>query len=263
MFNKRSITVLLVLAGLGTVYAVDMAGEEVGVDFTLDFNSQYIWRGQNLTDGWVMQPGVSMTWNNITAGIWNSTDMCDNTGAGNWSFTEWDFYLDYSNTVPEMEELGYSVGYIFYYFPGKDIAVQNTSEVYGGLSYDTILNPEITFYYDIAKADGWYINGGISHSIDDIKIAEEMPVGCEMGLNVGWGDSSYNNWYWNGNGDTGKPSNGLNDLVLSVGFPVAFEGWTLTPSFKYITLLGGDVRTLQAGSDKEFFVTGFNISTSF
>lgn len=260
MVKKHSIIVLLILAGLGTTHAMEMMGEEISLDVTVDFVSKYIWRGQNLTNGWAFQPGVSATWNGLTAGVWNSTDMCDKTGAGNWSFTEWDFYVDYSNSVPEMEEIGYSVGYIFYYFPGKDITVQNTSEVYGGLSYDTILNPEVTVYYDFAQADGFYINAGVSHSIDDIKIADEMPVGCDMGVSLGWGDSSYNRNYWGASAGT----SGFNDLVFSVGFPMAFEGWTFTPSVSYITLLGGDVRTSQAGTqNQDNFVTGFNISTSF
>jgi uncharacterized protein (TIGR02001 family) len=269
MVKKHSIIVLLILAGLGTAHAMEVASQEISMDFSIDFMSKYVWRGQTITNGWAMQPGFSATWNGLTAGIWNSTDMCDNGtsgqgGAGNWSFTEFDFYVDYSNTIPGMEDLGYSAGYIFYYFPGKDIAVQNTSEIYGGLSYDTILNPSVTVYYDIAKADGFYVNAGVSHSIDDIKIAEELPVGCDMGLSVGWGDSSYNNWYWNGDATTNKPGNGLNDLVVSVGFPIAFDSWTFTPSFQYVTLLGGSIRELTAGtSNQDNFITGFSLSTSF
>ena len=72
---KKTVIGLMVIVGLaGVLYAEDTA-TGLGVDATLDFNSKYIWRGQNLVDDWVMQPGASTTFGGLTLGVWGNVDM--------------------------------------------------------------------------------------------------------------------------------------------------------------------------------------------
>jgi hypothetical protein len=61
----------------------------------------------------------------------------------------------------------------------------------------------------------------------------------------------------------------MQDLTLSVGFPIPIMGWTLTPSINYVTLLDSDVRaadtyaTYSGNNDSDYVFTGITLSTSF
>ena len=254
MFKENGIkfTVLvLIVAGSCAV----MAEEESKVEFeiTADFYSKYIWRGIVVTDDHVFQPGASATFGGLTAGVWGNlelTDFSDNDG----EFTEVDYYLDYSGDVPGVEGVGYSVGLIYYHFPSL---VGDTTEVYLGLNFDLPLNPSVTVYHDIDVADGTYVSFGLEHSIESIgELAPDLPVGMDISASLGYGDDSYNDTYW------GVDDDAVNDLVLSVAFPVELGGWTVAPSINYISLLDSDIRSSD-GDSSDYFVTGISLSTSF
>jgi len=215
----------------------------------MDFNSKYVWRGQNLVDDWVFQPGASTTFGGFTLGIWGSSEMTDDNKDGReWELTEIDYYVDYSGDLAE--GIGYSVGYIYYEFPQ---AGADTQEVYAGLSFDTFLSPSVTWYYDIDEVDGSYVAFGLGHSLD---VSEDLAL--DIGLNLGWGDSDYNNAYWS------VDDSGFNDLTLSVGLPLELGSWSLTPSVSYVKLVDSDIRksdTFATSSDYVYF--GIGLSTSF
>jgi uncharacterized protein (TIGR02001 family) len=235
------------------------AGEDsaLGFEVTSDFNSKYVWRGQNLVDDWVWQPGISASYGGFTAGIWGNLDMTDENDESG-EFTEYDFYGEYAFDLTD--GIGLSFGYIHYKFPSGG----NTQEVYTGISFATFLNPFVTVYYDFEDIDGTYVTAGIGHSIEKIAdLTESIPVGLELALSVGWGDSNYNEGYWaDSNGDALDDS-GLNDLTLKIGFPMAIGSWTLTPSVNYVTLLDSDIREGLRSGDKDMFFTGVSLSTGF
>jgi hypothetical protein len=246
---------LLILAvcivSIGSVYAA----EPLGVDLSFDFNSKYIWRGQNLDDDYAFQPGATLTYGNLSAGIWGSMELTDYTG-NKGEFTEVDYSLDYSSTLGSSEVLGYSLGLIYYDFPNT--AIPSTTEVYWGFSLDVPLAPSVTVYHDVDEAEGIYASFGISHSIEKIGIVGDVPVGMDIGVAVGWGDSDYNTYYWSIDDDC------FNDLSVSVAFPMEIGGWTFSPSINYVTLLDSDLResdVYAGGSD--YFFTGISLSKSF
>jgi uncharacterized protein (TIGR02001 family) len=252
MNMKKVIVILLVCVVLGGIsVAEDVAEAEsgIGVDVTFDFNSKYVWRGQNLVDDWVFQPGASKSFGDLTLGIWGSMDMTNqNDQSGN--VTEVDYYADYSAALTE--GIGYSVGFIYYAFPQ---ASNDTQEVYGGLSFDTFLSPSVTWYYDCDEVNGSYVAFGLGHSIE---LPEGTPFGVDLGLNVGWADSNYNEYYW------GVDDSAFNDLTLSVSFPMEIGGWSLTPSVSYVTLLDSDIRATDAYDSKSDYVfAGISLGTSF
>jgi len=39
-----------------------------------------VWRGQNLVDDWVLQPGASVVYKNLTASVWENLDLTDENG---------------------------------------------------------------------------------------------------------------------------------------------------------------------------------------
>jgi hypothetical protein len=230
-----------------------MAEDDIEFGFSADYFTKYIWRGQNLTDGSVFQPGFSVGYKGFTASIWGNLEMTsvnDNSG----EFTELDYTLDYTGAVPGIEGLSYSVGMIYYDFPNT--AFEATTEIYWGFSLDAPFNPSITVYHDVDEVDGTYVSLGFGHSIEKIfELGPDLPVGMELGASLGWGSSAYNEAYWGVSG--GK----MQDLALSVSFPVDIGGWSLSPSLNYVTLLSDSIR--DTGADSDMFFAGVSLSKSF
>lgn len=232
------------------------AEDEVSLEITADLFSKYVWRGQNLVDDWVFQPGFSIGYAGLTGCIWGSLDLTDENGLkGN--FTEIDYSLDYSGSIPGVNVLGYSVGVIYYDFPHTSI--DGTTELYWGFSADVLLSPSVTVYHDVDEADGIYISASIGHSIEKVaELGSGSAIGLEVGASIGWGNGSYNEFYW------GTAGSELNDLVLSASLPIEVSSWTITPSVNYVRLLGSDVRNSNAyGTDDDLFYAGIGLSKEF
>ncbi len=247
------------IIGLSVLFlgnSVVFAENEVGFELTSDYFGKYIWRGQNLSDDPVFQPGLSISYGNLTAGIWGNMDLT-NINGNSGDFSEMDYSLDYSSTFPGIEGVGYSVGVIYYDFPGT--TTKDTTEVYWGLNFDLPLSPSITVYHDVDEAEGSYVSLAFGHSIERIaELGPDIPVGMEIGTSLGWGSGSYNKYYW------GTDQSKLQDLTLSVSFPMEIGGWTVAPSLNYVTLLSDDIRDTDVyGTDSDFFFAGISLSKSF
>jgi uncharacterized protein (TIGR02001 family) len=255
---KWSLIVLsIVTFGSGLVLAED----EIGLELTTDFAGKYIWRGQNLNDDPVFQPGISATYGNFTAGIWGNLDL---TGINdrNGDFLEMDYYLDWSDDLSNFEGITYSVGLIYYDFPGSyadGTRLPDTLEAYLGFSFDVPASPSITCYHDLDEAEGTYISLGIGHSAEEVlELCPDVPVAMDLSASLGWGSASYDKYYWGTN--QGK----INDLVLSVSFPFEVEGLTITPSINYVKLLSDDIRNTDVyGTASDFFFVGIGITKKF
>ncbi len=251
---KKSVLVVWVVIAALFVSSPSWAVDGVDFEVTADFYSKYVWRGQLINDDFVFQPGISMTFDKFTAGIWGSLDMTDYNGESG-EFIEYDYYLDYTTTIAEGVDL--SLGVIHYYFPGAD----GTTELYWGLAFDLPLSPSVTLYHDIDEVKGTYVSVGVEHSVETIgELCPGIPVGMEISASLGWGSDAYNSAYW------GAPATGpgLNDLTVGVAFPMAFGGWTVSPSMTYVTLLDSDVRNSDAyDTASDYFFTGISLSTSF
>lgn len=259
-FNAASIVLLIISAA---VYAED----KIGVTLTSDFYSKYVWRGQLLNDDFVFQPAVSVSYNGFSAAVWGNMGLTDyNKGLGydSGEFTEFDFTLSYSNKFNPDGKLGYNIGITHYQFPSSFL---DTTEVFWGLTYETFLNPSVTLYHDIDEAGGGtYINFGISHTIEKfIRISQNISANLVLGAAIGWANTEYNKWYWNGIND-----NRFNDLAIKASLPFTLPAnWTITPSICFITLVDGKIRqadTYSTGSStngSDYLVAGVSISKSF
>ncbi len=229
-----------------------------GLDFevTADFFSKYLLRGQNLDDDPVFQPGFSATYKGLSAAIWGNLELT-NINGNSGDFSELDYSLGYSAPMPTIRGIEYSIGVIYYDFPGT--TVKDTTEIYWGLNFDLLLTPSITFYHDVDEAEGTYISLAVAHSIEKIaELAPDMPLAMEVGASLGWGSGSYNKYYW------GTDQSKLNDLTFSVSFPVEIAGWTVTPNLNYVTLVSDDIRNTDAyGTDSDFFFAGIGLSKRF
>lgn len=226
---------------------------QLGFEITVDFFSKYIWRGQNLDDDYVFQPGFSATYGSFTAGIWGNLEMTNINGESG-EFTEWDFYLDYTADLEAVEGVSFSAGFIQYHFPS---VVGDTKEVYWGFGFDLPLSPSVTVYHDIDLIDGTYVSVGAGHSFGEIVNVSGLSVGMDAGITYGWGDSDYNKGYWS------VADGKSNDLVLSLAFPMELaDGWSFTASINYAMLLDDTIRST-AGVDNDHFFTGMSLAKSF
>ncbi len=248
---------LLLIAGDKTAHA----DKSIDFEISADFYGKYIWRGQNLNDDPVFQPGLNATYGNLTAGIWGNLDTT-NINDRSGDFSELDLSLDYSGDLPGIKGIGYSVGVIHYDFPGAAAdgsRVPDTTELYWGLNFDLPLSPAITVYHDLDEAEGSYVSLAASHNVEKIhNIGPNTPVAMEICASLGWGSGSYNKYYW------GTEQSKLNDLAFSVAFPFTIKGWTVTPSLNYVTLVSDDIRDTDVyGTNSDFFFAGVSISKKF
>jgi hypothetical protein len=222
------------------------------VSGTADFFSTYIWRGQNLVDDWVFQPGLNVSYQGLTGSIWNSMNMEDRdvdgvpVKAGN--LTETDLSLDYSNKVPGVDVLGFSVGAIYYSY--LNFHAHPTAEAYGGLNVNVPSNPTIRWYYDFDQADGSYVQFSVGHTIEKLhEWRKDCYCGLQAGASIGMGTSHYNAFYFSNDQGIRVDQTALNDFTLTAGFPICFGKVTIRPSLGYSMMLNKDIRAATAKSD--------------
>ncbi|MCH7920916.1 MAG: hypothetical protein IIC50_23450 [Planctomycetes bacterium] len=260
--------VILSVANTGVIAQGDMGLGDVSFEVTADFYGKYIWRGQNFTNGTVFQPGVSASSGGFTLSAWGNYELV-RVNNNRDEFTEIDLTLDYSFDCPRVENMSYSVGVIYYDFPevaSPAVAPsrENTTELYVGGGFDCMLNPTVTWYQDVDAVDGSYLSFGVSHSIENVvEVIEGSPVSVDCSASLGWGEGSYNNFYW-GHLSTG-PDSELNDLVLSLAVPFEYAGISISPSVTYIQIVGSDIENglKAAGAADDFVFAGVSFAKSF
>jgi hypothetical protein len=245
MANRKVLWwVAIVLGVVAPAWAEKEKGVEVSV--TGDFFSKYIWRGQNLADNWVFQPGASVSYKGFTGSIWNSLNAKDQrvgdvlVEAG--SLTETDLALDYSNKVPGIKTLGFSVGAIYYDY--LNIHAHPTAEAYGGLHLDIPSAPTIRWYYDFVEADGSYVQFSVGHTIQKLREwRNEGHCDLQVGASLGMGTRNYDRFYF------GVDQTALNDFTLAAALPICFGKVTVKPTLGYSMMLSKDIRAATAQSD--------------
>jgi hypothetical protein len=247
--KKMIVAGILTLSILGAGASSSLAEEEVpSADASVAFLSKYVWRGFELSDdSLVIQPSLTASYKGFSANLWGNLDTkYFQTEAHNWSETDWT--LSYDGAY---EKLGYGVGWIYYALEDvadKNIRTNDTQEFYGTVSYDVLLAPTFTFYYDISDFKGlWYANLGFSHTF---MIAEKY--GLDLGLAFGYLDD---------NADYSEFQDGL--LSASMSFPIG-EYIAITPEIYWSFALSSKSSDLiETGpSNKDNFVYG-GVSASF
>ena len=165
---KKFLMVLIVIVMAAAPFTAQ-AEVEKSASASADFMSQYIWRGQQLSEEFVIQPSVGITYGGFGANLWANYDTDLNTS------NETDLTLNFTNSI---DKFSYDVGYIYYSLEGID----DTQEIYLGLSYDILLSPSATLYYDFDEGEGAYLVLAIGHSFE---VSEKMTLdlGASAGIN--------------------------------------------------------------------------------
>lgn len=250
---KKSICLLIVtiLIAAFPVFAEEAEGPAVSGSVSVDIMSQYIWRGWQLSDDSVIQPSVGMSYEGIGANIWSNYDN-DTTAV-----TETDYTLNYTFS---MDKLGFDVGYIFYTFPDSDL---DTQEIYVSASYDVILSPSLTVYYDFDEGEGAFIVAAIGHSF-----ALPKDLSVDVGASVSYNAS---NLVMGADSDGDAFSDFYNgEISASMSIPV-YRALSITPKVAYSFPLSNDAEdVLEANAlavtgddDADVLYGGVSISLSF
>ena len=164
-------------------------------------------------------------------------------------YTEIDYTIDYSFNfgelsesmemdIPEiMEALSMSFGYTYYTFPNTDWNSEafDSHEVYAGVSYDCLLQPFFTWYWDVDDGDGSYYIAGISHTLEF-----DGGITADVGMTT-----AYNDEQW-------TPESGWSDMNFSGSVTIPFMNYFyVTPSVSYSLILDRD--TYEDAQENEFY----------
>jgi len=226
MVFKKAVLVLLAL----TLFAVPGFAEESDVsgEAGIAVMSNYVWRGIRLSDGFVIQPTAGVTYEGFGMNLWSNMDFDTRPTTIN----ETDFTLNYSR---ELGAVGFDAGYIYYGVPSAD-----TQELYLGVSYDTLLSPSCTVYWDMDQGQGGFLSLGIGHSFP-IQGMTAIDLGFTLNVNL---DNAVMGADADGNEFTGL-YNG--EIGVSAGFE--YKGITFTPMLAVTFALSDDAETAIKGLD--------------
>jgi hypothetical protein len=213
---------------------------------SVDFMSTYVWRGQKLSDSWVIQPSVGITYGGFGANLWANYDTDLN------EHNETDLTLNYTFSV---DKFSFDAGYIYYALDGAD----DTQELFFSAAYDVLFNPTLVLYYDYDEGQGAFIIASIDHSFD---LGKNIPldVGASASYNI-------NNTVMGADEEGNDFSNFYNgELYASVTFPVT-KAFSITPKTAYSFPLSTDAKeaisNISYDGDKDIFYGGINLTLSF
>jgi hypothetical protein len=236
---------------VGTLYAEEI---KTSAGASVDVMSNYVWRGQKLSNSWVVQPSVAITYGVFGANLWANYDSDSkiDEGNGHGEFTETDLTLSYTRS---MGKWTFGTGYIYYALNNAS----DTQEVYLSASYDMLLKPTLTAYYDFDEGNGAFIVASIGHSIEIVK-GINLNLGASASYNINNKVMGFDK-----NGD--DFSNFYNaELSSSLSIPV-WKAINVTPKIAYSFPLSNDaknaIKNISDDGDKDVFYGGVNVTLSF
>jgi hypothetical protein len=246
-----SALILSVCCSVGSLYAEEIKTSGYA---SVDVLSNYVWRGQKLSNTWVVQPSVGISYGSFGANLWGNydSDAKIDEGKGHGEFTETDITLNYTHT---MDKLTLTAGYIYYALNNAN----DTQEAYVSAGYDILLKPTLTVYYDFDEGQGAFLVASIGHTV---------AIAKDYNLNLG-ASASYNinNKVMGFDKHGNDFSNFYNaELSSSLNIPV-WKAVTVTPKVAYSFPLSDDaknaIKSVSDDGDKEILYGGVNITLSF
>ena len=247
--------------------------------------SKYIWRGQRLTNDWSLQPAATVGIGSFSFNAWGNMDLTavnegdalpipENPAAEEGAsglkgkFSEIDYTFSYA---PSLESVSLDFGAIFYTFPERSASLPQTTEIYGGVTFDDVmLAPSATVYIDVDEtgdsgSTGMYFLLAAGHSVP---LDNERISGVDLSVWISLVNSGFGEYYY------GESESGFHDFNFTFGVPIALnDEWSMSAFVSYSALLGGfrdlqyldprDVYNGTAGEPKDSADTlWFGITTS-
>ncbi len=258
MKKARIAMVTAVMIFIGIMAGSSYAEEPKVSGFTsVDVMSNYVWRGIKVSNSWVVQPSVGIGYGGFAANIWGNydSDVAESTSngdTGHGEMTEVDFTASYAKTFDKLTLGG---GYIYYAFDGFN----DTQEVFVTASYDVLLSPTLTVYYDFDEGNGAFIIASIGHTF-------KLPK--DMGLKLG-ALASYNmrNGIMGFDSDGDKFNNFYNaEVNAALTIPIT-KAISITPKMAYSFAISNDAKDAMRGlandGRHDIVYGGLNLTLSF
>lgn len=234
------ILTLAVLAAIAPAFAADLSGGVYAGVY-----DKYLWRGFDLSGGQpVAQGGLDLSLGGATLSYWGNLQLsdADAEGLNAGEATEHDIILDYTFDVNDLVSV--SLGNIYYSLDG----IEDTNEAYLSVSFNTLLEPAVTAYYDWDEADedGLYYTASIGHTFA-LSEAASLSLGALAGYNQqsDYAVGDYTGWH-------------NYELSAAIDYAVT-EQITITPSLLYSSGISDDAKDL---IDSEA-VGGVSVAVSF
>ncbi len=254
----------IVIGGLNAIMLLLVAGtaaaeerEAFNATVSAAYFNKYVWRGQNINDSSVLQTNVSGSAYGFTGSIWANIDLTDSSqtapdNAG--EFSEIDYALEYSASVPRVGALEFSLGVAHYLFPNT--SYPSTTEIYAGLSLAAPLSPKITWYRDVNTIDGSYIQLSAGHTFEKIaKWSDDYFMDLDLSGSLAWAGRGYNRGYF------GIDGTKFNDLTINVRLPFAMKSFSIAPSLNVSAMLSQEIGNAVYERNNIWF--GVELSKSF
>jgi hypothetical protein len=239
--------ILILGVSAGSMYAAETSGSA-----SVDFMSNYVWRGQKLSNSMVVQPSAGITYGGFGANLWANYDTGTN------EHNETDLTVNFSNSV---DKFSYDVGYIFYALDGSgtDGSGNDTQEIYLTLGYDMLLSPSLTVYLDFDEGDGAFIVASVSHAFE---LPQELSI--DVGASISYAaDNTVMGQDADGE-DVSAFYNG--DISASLMIPVT-DAISVGPMIAYSFPLSNDaedaIEAISDDGDSDIVYGGINVSLSF
>lgn len=248
-------TLCMVLSSAGfssLAIAQDAATEPATYTFSGDAAvvSKYIWRGQRLTNDWSFQPAMTLGVKGFSFNAWGSVDMTavnegdalllpENPAAPEGArglqgkFSEIDYTFSYANAY---KNVSYSGGTITYTFPDRSASLPSTTEIYGGVSLDSLpLAPSATLYVDVDETtkgngtNGVYFLLSAGHSLT---FNNPIFTGLDLSGSLSFVNNGFSNFFY------GVADSGAHDSSITVGLPIQLgDRWSASTFVTYSALL--------------------------
>jgi hypothetical protein len=198
--------------------------------------NKYLWRGGVMTDGWVVQPSVTLGLGGFEVNAWGNLDLDDVNDNRN-NLSEIDYTAAYTLGMALVE---LSAGALHYAYPQNDFLA--TTELFVSGSVGVLASPSLGIYRDIDEGDGTYVQFGVGHA---------LPIGTtalDLAASLGWGDEKHNAYNY------GAPTAGPADAGLTLSMDIAVTPLlTVRPTLGYTALLTTELRDAAAEPDNILF----------
>ena len=254
MKNLRALSLALFVAIIFLTASVYAEEPKTSGYASVDLMSNYVWRGQKLSNSVVVQPSVGITYGVFGANIWANYDSDSkiDEGDGHGEFNETDVTFSYTRS---MDKWTFGAGYIYYALNNAN----DTQELYLSAAYDILLKPTLAVYYDFDEGNGAFLVASVGHSFEVAK-GINWNIGASASYNI-------NNKVMGFDEDGDDFSNFYNaELSTSLNIPV-WKAISITPKFAYSFPLSNDaedaLEKISDDGDKDIFYGGVNITLSF
>ena len=197
-------SIALAVAAVSGSSCVFSSEERPAVDVNLQAASEYVFRGQIMTERPVLQAESALQMatkdgGTATVAAWGNLDLTDHTGAS-WfdpghggEFTQTDFVASYGRSFGEVDA---ALGLRYYGWPNHEAfpfqPFPSTTEMFLRVGSDLDgWRPAIVLHYDVDEIESVYVLTELAHTVT---LNKTMRLELRVGL--GWSDDEHSVWLY-------------------------------------------------------------------